>query len=117
IPHHDALLLANHGAVAYGSDLEAAYARMETLEHFAKIALIAKIVGQPKELPPEAISKLLDVREKSGYMSPDARGGQVCGYLQQNAANPQANGQTSPCSGTAMPGSASGEESVTLTKR
>src|SRR5215510_12463628 len=45
IPYHDALLLANHGAVAYGKDLEAAYARMETLEHFAKIALIARLVG------------------------------------------------------------------------
>jgi len=85
IPYHDALLLANHGAVAYGKDLEAAYARMETLEHFAKIALIARLVGQPKELPPEAIGKLLDVRERSGYMSPDARSGQVCGYLPQNA--------------------------------
>ncbi|HSF22836.1 MAG TPA: class II aldolase/adducin family protein, partial [Blastocatellia bacterium] len=29
IPHHDALLLANHGAVAYGPDLEMAFARME----------------------------------------------------------------------------------------
>ncbi len=102
IPHHDALLLANHGAVAYGKDLEAAYARMETLEHFAKIALIARLVGQPKELPPEAIGKLLDVRERSGYMSPEARGGQVCGYLPQNA--PPANG------------AAASEETVTLTK-
>jgi L-fuculose-phosphate aldolase len=102
IPHHDALLLANHGAVAYGKDLEAAYARMETLEHFAKIALIAKLVGQPQELPPEAIGKLLDVRERSGYMPPEARGGQVCGYLPQNARQ----------TGT----SAGDEETVTLTR-
>jgi L-fuculose-phosphate aldolase len=116
IPHHDALLLANHGAVAYGTDLEAAFARMETLEHFAKIALIAKIVGQPKELPPEAISKLLDVREKSGYMSPDARGGQVCGYLQQNGTTSQANGQTAPCATPPAPVYAGNEETVTLTR-
>lgn len=117
IPHHDALLLANHGAVAYGADLEAAFARMETLEHFAKIALIARLVGQPRELPPEAISKLLDVREKSGYMSPDARGGQVCGYLQQNGAASQGNAQATPCAGSPAPNYAGGEETVTLTRK
>ena len=74
IPHHDALLLANHGAVAYGPDLEMAFARMETLEHFAKITLIARMVGRPHELPAEAIEKLLDVRERAGYMPPGARG-------------------------------------------
>lgn len=108
IPHHDALLLANHGAVAYGADLDAAFYRMETLEHFAKIALIARLVGTPKELPAEAIGKLLDVRERSGYMSSDARTGQVCGYLPQNAAPQQ------PSSGATA--HANGEETVTLTK-
>src|SRR5215213_7034749 len=88
IPYHDALLLANHGAVAYGADLDAAFYRMETLEHFAKIALIARLVGTPKELPAEAIGKLLDVRERAGYMSSEARTGQVCGYLPQNAPQP-----------------------------
>ena len=58
IPHHDALLLANHGAVSYGPDLETAYARMETLKHFAKITLIARLVGQPAELSAESIAKL-----------------------------------------------------------
>jgi L-fuculose-phosphate aldolase len=110
IPHHDALLLANHGAVAYGPDLEMAYARMETLEHFAKITLIARIVGRPRELPPEAIEKLLDVRERAGYMPQEARSCQACGYLQGHA-------------GTCAVGSAArsyaatnGDETVTLTK-
>jgi L-fuculose-phosphate aldolase len=106
IPHHDALLMANHGAVAYGGDLDAAFYRMETLEHFAKIALIARMVGQPKELPPEAIGKLLDVRERAGYMQPDARGGQVCGYLPGRENSSQ----------TSVPAPMNGEETVTLTK-
>jgi L-fuculose-phosphate aldolase len=111
IPHHDALLLANHGAVAYGADLEMAYARMETLEHFAKITLIARIVGKPRELPPAAIEKLLDVRERGGYMQPEARGCQACGYLQGHAhacaegSVPRAHSQTN------------GDETVTLTRR
>src|SRR3954463_16567704 len=39
IKHHNALLMANHGAVAYGSDLWQAWDRLETLEHTAKIAI------------------------------------------------------------------------------
>jgi L-fuculose-phosphate aldolase len=113
IPHHDALLLANHGAVSYGPDLELAYARMETLEHFAKITLIARLVGQPSELPPDAIAKLLDVRERAGYMQPEARACQACGYLQGHA-------DTCSCQerGTVANGSPAGDdERITLTKR
>lgn len=111
IPHHDALLLANHGAVAYGPDLEMAYARMETLEHFAKITLIARIVGQPRELPPDAIEKLLDVRERAGYMQPEARSCQACGYLNGHA-------QTCAAGSASRPhGQTNGDETVTLTRR
>ena len=111
IPHHDALLLANHGAVAYGPDLETAFGRMETLEHFAKITLIARLVGRPTELPKDAIDKLLDVREKAGYMPPEFRGCQACGYLQ---------GHSESCAtGSASPPRArsNGEETVTLSRR
>jgi L-fuculose-phosphate aldolase len=111
IPHHDALLLANHGAVAYGADLEMAYARMETLEHFAKITLIARIVGKPRQLPPAAIEKLLDVRERGGYMQPEARGCQACGYLQ---------GHAQACAEGSVPrahSQSNGDETVTLTRR
>jgi L-fuculose-phosphate aldolase len=111
IPHHDALLLANHGAVAYGSDLEMAYARMETLEHFAKITLIARIVGRPRELPPEAIEKLLGVRERAGYMPAEARSCQACGYLQGHAQTCAVGSATRSYS------SSNGDETVTLTKK
>jgi L-fuculose-phosphate aldolase len=108
IPHHDALLLANHGAVAYGPDLETAFARMETLEHFAKITLVARLVGKPHELPPEAIEKLLDVRERAGYMSSGSRGCQACGFSQ---------GHSSTCAvGSATLGG-NGDDTVTLTRR
>ncbi|HKS41367.1 MAG TPA: class II aldolase/adducin family protein [Blastocatellia bacterium] len=111
IPHHDALLLANHGAVAYGADLESAYGKMETLEHFAKITLIARIVGRPHELPAAAIEKLLDVRERAGYMPAEARNCQACGYLQ---------GHASTCavgSATHSHSQSNGDETVTLTRR
>jgi L-fuculose-phosphate aldolase len=81
---------------------------METLEHFAKITLIAKLVGRPSELPPEAIAKLLDVRERAGYMSQEARTCQACGYLEGHAA-------TCAGSGGGRPGT--DDDRVTLTRR
>ena len=42
IPDYDAILMANHGVVTYGSDLMCAYMKMETVEHFAEITLTWK---------------------------------------------------------------------------
>ena len=50
VPHYDALLLANHGAVTCGPDLLTAFYRMEIVEHFAKISLAARLAGQPQLL-------------------------------------------------------------------
>lgn len=80
VKNHDALLMANHGAVAYGSTLESAYGRMETLEHFARISLVAKLLGREIELGREEIDKLVDLRERAGYMSKEKRC-QSCGFL------------------------------------
>ncbi len=81
VPFHNALLMANHGAVAYGKDLWEAFDRMETLEHTAKIATIAKSLGGANDLPKEAIGKLVELREKAGYLTKAARC-QSCGYLE-----------------------------------
>src|SRR6201993_1459952 len=48
VPHYDALLLANHGAVTCGPDLLTAVFRMETIEHSAKIALAAEMARGPR---------------------------------------------------------------------
>lgn len=82
VEHHNALLMANHGAVAYGSDLWQAFDRLETLEHTAKIAILAKALGGANDLPQDAIEKLIDIREKAGYLKTNARC-QACGYLHE----------------------------------
>lgn len=82
VAHHNALLMANHGAVAYGGDLWQAFDRLETLEHTAKIAILAKALGGANDLPSGAIEKLINIREKAGYLTPDARC-QACGYLHE----------------------------------
>ena len=80
--HHNALLMANHGAVAYGADLWQAFDRLETLEHTAKIAILSRLLGGSRNLPADAIEKLINVREAAGYLNEDARC-QACGYLHE----------------------------------
>ena len=46
IKAHDGMLLANHGAVTCGDSVTAAYHKMETIEHFAKISLVARLLGR-----------------------------------------------------------------------
>ncbi|HEX7175837.1 MAG TPA: class II aldolase/adducin family protein [Pyrinomonadaceae bacterium] len=82
VKHHNALLMANHGAVAYGADLWQAFDRLETLEHTAKIAILARALGGARNLPPDSIEKLIDIRERAGYLDERARC-QACGYLHE----------------------------------
>jgi L-fuculose-phosphate aldolase len=82
VKNHNALLMANHGAVAYGADVWQAFDRLETLEHTAKIAILARALGGARDLPPDSIEKLIDVRERAGYLDERARC-QACGYLHQ----------------------------------
>src|SRR5580698_10069755 len=62
IPKYDALLMANHGAVAYGEDVFQAFSRMEIVEHFARITLVAELLGGAKALPRVEVEKLFDSR-------------------------------------------------------
>jgi len=82
VKHHNALLMANHGAVAYGPDLWQAWDRLETLEHTAKIAILSRMLGGSRNLSPDAIEKLINVRESAGYLDQSARC-QACGYLHE----------------------------------
>jgi len=64
VPHYDAILLANHGAVAYDVDLESAYFKMETVEHLAKVTLVAHQLGGAQNLTEEQINALVEARSK-----------------------------------------------------
>ena len=74
VPHYDALLLANHGAVTCGSDLLTAFYRMETLEHCAKITLAAELAGDPVLLTGREVAKLMAARPRY-FVSPPPGGG------------------------------------------
>ncbi len=59
----NALLLANHGVVAYGENLEQAFHRMEIVEHFAKIIFYAEKLGEKKILSPDQVKDLDKIRK------------------------------------------------------
>jgi len=64
VPQYDAVLMANHGVVTYGVDLQSAYMKMETVEHFAQIALITHILGRQQLLDGAELDKLIAARDK-----------------------------------------------------
>jgi len=67
---HNAVLLANHGALTWGNDLMQAYLRMESLEHFALITTYTtKILNNYNELTHAQILELVAIREKMGTIA------------------------------------------------
>ena len=61
IPDHDAILMANHGVVTYSSDLNSAYMKMETVEHFARVALVTQQLGSQQLLSDSEVRKLREL--------------------------------------------------------
>ena len=59
---HDAILMANHGVVTYGPDLLTAFLRMETTEHFARVALVTELLGKQNLLSQRDVEKLVTAR-------------------------------------------------------
>jgi len=69
IPKYDAIMMGNHGAVCYGEDVWKAFFRMETVEHFARIALVAELLGGAQVLPKVEVDKLFGARTRYGVPS------------------------------------------------
>ncbi len=63
----DALILANHGAVTLGDTLAKAMERMETLEHVARVSLMARLLGGERPLDPDDVRTLLALRAGGLY--------------------------------------------------
>ncbi len=66
LPNHNVFLLENHGALSIGSDVYQAYYRMESMELFAKIYLVAKQLGQLNLIGEENVQKMLKLRQEWG---------------------------------------------------
>ena len=66
VQSYDAILMANHGVVTYGPDLLTAFFRMETTEHFARVALVTEMLGKQVLLSGGDVEKLLAARARYG---------------------------------------------------
>jgi len=70
IKAHDGMLLANHGALTVGTDLFSAYYKMETIEHFAHISLVARLLGRENLIAREEVDRLQALRGSYGIKAP-----------------------------------------------
>ena len=66
LPYFDAVLLENHGALTWSTDLNAAYMKMESVEFYAQLLYQSKLLGGPKEFDEKNIKKLYEIRRKFG---------------------------------------------------
>jgi len=77
---HDALLLANHGVVAFGPDLEEAYFRLERVEQAARILLVARLLGGWARLDLADVLRLRAFGPVPGDSAHDASGAGPSGW-------------------------------------
>ena len=66
IDSNEMLLLANHGALAYGSDMETAVSKIESLEHFAKLSYYLELANMQNEVDAETVERLEQLRPMYG---------------------------------------------------
>lgn len=65
IPHHDAIMIRQHGSLTVGANLEEALIHLERVEHVAKTIVIAEMMGNISPLPEEMLSGLQQQRMES----------------------------------------------------
>ena len=63
----EALLLSNHGAITVGETPMQAFYRMEVLEMYARVRLVATMLGGAKQLSSVEVEELQKVRERQGW--------------------------------------------------
>lgn len=66
IAEYDAVLMANHGVVTLGKHVMDAHFKLETVEHFAKIAFTAHQLGRLKTLSEADVQDLINIRSRYG---------------------------------------------------
>jgi L-fuculose-phosphate aldolase len=70
VPHLKAsntIILANHGTVTFGPDLEKAYWNSEIIDAYCKILILAKQLGNVNYFTQQQTRELLDLKKRLGY--------------------------------------------------
>jgi L-fuculose-phosphate aldolase len=66
----DTILLANHGTVTYGSDLEDAYFKTEIIDAYCRILILAKQIGRVNYYTDQKAAELIRLKPKLGIPDP-----------------------------------------------
>ena len=66
----DTILLANHGTLTYGSDLEDAYFKTEIIDAYCRILILAKQLGRVHYYGDEKAAELIRLKPKLGIADP-----------------------------------------------
>lgn len=64
------ILLANHGTVSYGENVERAYWWTEILDAYCRILILARQLGPISYLSREKTQELIDLKKKWGFTDP-----------------------------------------------
>jgi L-fuculose-phosphate aldolase len=92
----DTILLANHGTVTYGSDLEDAYFKTEIIDAYCRILILAKQIGRVNYYTDEKAAELIRLKPKLGIPDPRLERGLENCDLCGNSLFRQGYGEPSP---------------------
>ena len=82
---YNGVLLANHGALSWGTDVFEAFYRLESMEYYATILMYTgNIIGKQNELSCNQVNELLGIRQKLGITS---GGAPTCAIQATNVQN------------------------------
>jgi L-fuculose-phosphate aldolase len=77
------IILANHGTVTFGPDLEKAYWNSEIIDAYCRILILARQLGRVNYFTDQQTRELLDLKKRLGYDDPRF-GGQNCDLCGNN---------------------------------
>jgi len=67
------IILANHGTVSFGPDVQAAYFNTEIIDAYCKILILARQLGRVNYFTAQQTRELLDLKKRIGYDDPRFR--------------------------------------------
>ena len=69
------ILLQNHGSVTFDKDLEGAYYKLEIVDAYARILILAKQIGSIRPLDAGEMKELLELKQRFGLDEPRLKDG------------------------------------------
>jgi L-fuculose-phosphate aldolase len=75
------IILANHGTITFGPDVEKAYWNSEIIDAYCKILILARQLGRVNYMSPKQSRELLELKKRLGYDDPrfNAQDCDLCG--------------------------------------